>query len=46
MILDKDSWRNWHGDLDNPNVSQDDCAADNESDVLFNNRMEDQESSK
>jgi len=27
-ISDTDDWPNWNGDLDNPNDSEDDCAAD------------------
>jgi len=32
-ISDTDDWLNWNGDLDNPNDSEDDCAADAESDI-------------
>jgi len=42
-ISDTDAWLNWNGDLDNPNDSEDDCAADNESDIGPNNGTEDPE---
>jgi len=42
-ISDTDDWLNWHGDLDNPNDSEDDCAADDESDIGPNNSIEDPE---
>jgi len=32
---------NWKGDLDNPNDSEEDCAADDESDIEHNNGIED-----
>ena len=32
-ISDSEDWLNWNGDLDNPNDSEDDCAADAESDM-------------
>jgi len=32
-VSDIETWLNWNGDLDNPNESEDDCDADNESDV-------------
>jgi len=31
-ISDTDDWLNWYGDLDNRNDSEEDCAADDESD--------------
>jgi len=34
---------NWNGDLDNPNDSEEDCAADDESDIELNTGMEDPE---
>jgi len=40
-ISDTDDWLNWNGDLDNPNGSRDDCAADDESDIGPNNGIED-----
>jgi len=40
---DTDDWLNWNADLDNPNDSEDDCAADDESDIGPNNGNEDQE---
>jgi len=42
-ISDTDDWLNWNGDFDNPNDSEDDCAADDESDIGPNNRIEDPE---
>jgi len=38
-----DDWLNWNGDLDNPNDSEDDCAADDESDLGPKNGIEDLE---
>jgi hypothetical protein len=32
-ISDSDDWLDWYCDLDNPNDSKDDCAADDESDI-------------
>jgi len=43
-ISDTEDWVNWNGDLDNPNGSEDDCAADIESDVQHDNSIEDPES--
>jgi hypothetical protein len=40
-ISDTDDWLSWNGDLDNPNDSEDDCAADGESNIKHNNRIED-----
>jgi len=40
---DAKNYLNWHGHLDNPNNSEDDCAADNESDIEQNNGIEDLE---
>jgi len=34
---------NWHGDLDNPNDSEDDCTAHVESDIEQENSNEDLE---
>jgi len=42
-ISDTGNWLNWNGDLDNPNESEDDCDADNESDVELENCFEDPE---
>jgi len=42
-ISDTDDWLNWNCDLDNPNDSEEDCAADNESDIEHNNGIEDPE---
>jgi hypothetical protein len=33
-ISDTDDWLNCNGDLDNPNDSEDDCAADDEFDIF------------
>jgi hypothetical protein len=43
-ISDTDDWHNWNGDLDNPNDSEDNCAADVESDMEQDNTIEDPES--
>ena len=43
-IFDTDDWLNWNGDLYNPNDSEEDCAADDESDIQPNNGIEDPES--
>jgi len=42
-ISDIDDWLNWNGDLDNPIDSEEDCAADDESDIEQNNGIEDLE---
>jgi len=42
-ISDTDDWLNWNGDLDNPNDSEVDCAADDESDLGPTNCIEDPE---
>jgi len=42
-ISDTDDWLKWNADLDNPNDSEDDCAADDESDTGPNNGIEDPE---
>jgi len=42
-VSDTENWLNWNGDLDNPNESEDDCDADNESDVELQNCFEDPE---
>jgi len=42
-ISDTEGWLNWNGDLDNPNDSEDDCAADDDSDIEHNNCIEDPE---
>jgi hypothetical protein len=42
-ISDTKNWLNWNGDLDNPNASDDDREADNESDMQLENRSEDSE---
>jgi len=38
-----DDWLNCNGNLDNPNDSTNDCAADNDSDIGPNNHIEDPE---
>ena len=40
---DTDNWLNWNGDLDTPNDSEEDCAADDDSDIEHNNCIEDRE---
>jgi len=42
-ISDTEDWLNWNCDLDNPNDSEEDCAADDDSDIEHNNRIEDPE---
>jgi hypothetical protein len=42
-ISDTHDWLHWIGDLDNVNGSEDDCAADNESNIGPNNGIEDPE---
>jgi hypothetical protein len=36
-------WLDWNGDLDNPNDSEEDCAADADSDIEHNHSIEDPE---
>jgi len=43
-LLDTENWLTWNGDFDNPNDSEDDCAADDESDIGHDNGIEDPES--
>jgi hypothetical protein len=45
-ILDTDDWLNWNSNLDNPNDSKEDCAADDGCDIEHNNRIEDPEYSE
>jgi len=40
-ISHTEDWLNWNGDLDNPNDSQEDCAADDGSDTEQKNCIED-----
>jgi len=40
-ISDNDDWLNWNGNLDDPNDSEDDYAADDESDIEQNIGIED-----
>jgi len=42
-ISDTENWLNWNGDLDNPNDSEDDWEADDESDMELHNGIEDSE---
>jgi hypothetical protein len=42
-ISDTEDWIHWNGDLDNPNESAEDCAADDDSDIPHNNCIEDRE---
>jgi len=42
-ISDTDDWLHWNGDLDNPINGEEDCAADDESDIEQNNGIEDPE---
>jgi len=43
VISDTDDWLNWNGDLDNPNGSEKDRAADDETNIEHNNCIEDRE---
>jgi hypothetical protein len=36
-ISDTEDWLYWNGDLDNPNDSEDDCAADDDCDIEHDN---------
>jgi hypothetical protein len=40
-ISDTEDWLNWNGDLDNPNESEEDCTAADESDIEHNNGIDD-----
>jgi hypothetical protein len=42
-ISDTDDWLNWNGDMDNPNDSEEDCAADDDCDIEYNNCIEEPE---
>jgi hypothetical protein len=42
-ISDTEDWLNWNGDLDNPDDSKEDCAADDDSDIEHHNSIEDRE---
>jgi len=42
-ISDTDDWLNWNGDLDDPNDCEEDCAADDESNIEPNTGIEDPE---
>jgi len=42
-ISDTEDWLHWNGDLDNPNDSEEDCTADDHSDIHHNNCIEDLE---
>jgi len=42
-IPDTKNWLNWNGDLDNPNDSEDDWQADNDSDMELGNGSEESE---
>ena len=43
ITLDTEDWPNWNGDLDNPNDSEEDSAADDESNIEHNNAIKDPE---
>jgi len=40
-ISDTEDWRNWNGDLDNPNDCEDDCGVQIASDIERHNTIED-----
>jgi hypothetical protein len=42
-ISDNEDWLTWNGDLDDPNDSEEDCAADDDSYIELNNCIEDPE---
>jgi len=42
-ISDTNNWLNWNGDLENPHDSEDNCPADNASDIRLNNSIKDLE---
>jgi len=42
-ISDTEDWLHWNGELHNQNDSEDDCAADDESEIGPNNWIEDPE---
>jgi len=42
-ISDTEDWLNWNGDFYNPNYSEEDCAADDDSDIEHNSCIEDPE---
>jgi len=42
-ISDTEDWLNWSGNLDNPNDSEENCAAGDDSDIEHNNCIEDPE---
>jgi hypothetical protein len=42
-ILDTEDWLTWNGDLDIPNDCEEDCAADDNSNIEHNNCIEDLE---
>ena len=42
-ISDPEDWLNWNGDLDNPNDSEDNCAADVEFDLEQDDIIQDPE---
>ena len=39
-ISDTENWLHWNGDCDNPNDSEDDWEADNETDMKLDNGSE------
>jgi len=43
-ISNTENWLDWNGDLDNPNLSEDDREADDQSDTELDNGIEDLES--
>jgi len=45
-ISDTNDWLNWNGDLDNPNNCEEDCPADDESNIEPYTGIEDSECSE
>jgi hypothetical protein len=43
ILSDSEDWLNWNGDLDNPKDSEEDCTADDVSNIEQNNCIEDPE---
>jgi hypothetical protein len=41
IIFDTDNWLIWNGDLEIPNDSKENCAADDDSDIEHNTYIED-----
>jgi len=42
-ISNTENWLDWNGELDNPNVSEDDCEGDNEFEIVSDDGINDPE---